>query len=90
MPLVSGPLELRDQADLARATVAAVLKERGAVGMGVRVGTMLEVPRAALTADQIAESAEFFRRVGWSCTASSDAAIRCLHNPRAAPWILAT
>ena len=39
--------------------VAAVKAERG-VDLPVRIGTMIEVPRAALTADRIAASADFF------------------------------
>ena len=37
----------------------AVLAERG-VQLAYRVGTMIEIPRAALTADEIATEAEFF------------------------------
>ena len=39
--------------------LAAVFEECG-VGLDVLIGTMIEVPRAALTADEIAHSAEFF------------------------------
>jgi pyruvate,orthophosphate dikinase len=40
-------------------TAEAVMKEKG-VKVKYMVGTMIEVPRAALTADEIAEEAEFF------------------------------
>ena len=36
-----------------------IIKETG-VDMHYKVGTMIEIPRAALTADEIAEEAEFF------------------------------
>ena len=59
IPLVGHINELR----LVRAQLEAVVKEMvGAAGKEIpyMFGTMIEVPRAALTADQIAESAEFF------------------------------
>jgi pyruvate, orthophosphate dikinase len=40
-------------------TATEVMKEQG-VEISYKIGTMIEVPRAALTADQIATSAEFF------------------------------
>ncbi|NYD41297.1 pyruvate, phosphate dikinase [Nocardioides panaciterrulae] len=40
--------------------VAAVVEEETGVNVSFRVGTMIELPRAALTADQIAGAAEFF------------------------------
>ena len=50
---------LKMQEELVRNTVEKVFEERGD-RMDYMVGTMIEVPRAALTADEIAESAEFF------------------------------
>ena len=47
------------QEDLVRNTIEKVFEERGEK-MDYMVGTMIEVPRAALTADEIATSAEFF------------------------------
>ena len=59
IPLVSFPGELKSQLDI----VHRVAKETMA-SMGVKVeymvGTMIEIPRAALVADTIAETAEFF------------------------------
>ena len=51
--------ELVDQATVVRATADAVFAEQG-VTVDYLVGTMIEIPRAALTADKIAEEAEFF------------------------------
>lgn len=59
VPLVGHYKELQDQAKVIRATAAAVIKETG-VEVPYSLGTMIEVPRAAVTADQIAEHAEFF------------------------------
>ncbi|MEM1118051.1 MAG: pyruvate, phosphate dikinase [Bacteroidota bacterium] len=59
VPLVSAAPELADQAAIVRETADAVLAERG-LSLDYLVGTMIELPRAALTADAIAEHAEFF------------------------------
>jgi len=50
---------MKMQEDIVRATIAKVFEERGDK-INFMVGTMIEIPRAALTADKIAESAEFF------------------------------
>jgi pyruvate,orthophosphate dikinase len=59
IPLVGHVAELRDQAALVRRVAAEVMKARGRT-IDYLVGTMIEVPRAAVTADRIAEEAEFF------------------------------
>ena len=59
IPLVSTSAELREQAALVRETAARVAGEHG-MTIGYTVGTMIELPRAALTADHVAESADFF------------------------------
>jgi pyruvate,orthophosphate dikinase len=51
--------EMRNQAAIVRRVAADVFKEKGET-VDYMVGTMIELPRAALTADQIAEEAEFF------------------------------
>ena len=51
--------ELRRQAEVIHRTAAQVFEERGDT-VAYKVGTMIEVPRAAVTADQIAEVADFF------------------------------
>lgn len=58
IPLVSDVTELR----LQREIVDRVAQEEGVAAAGVhyKVGTMIELPRAALTADKIAQVAEFF------------------------------
>jgi pyruvate,orthophosphate dikinase len=59
IPLVGVKKELEDQAAVVRRVAAEVFVEQG-VTVDYMVGTMIEIPRAALTADQIAEVAEFF------------------------------
>mmetsp|Transcript_24134 Transcript_24134/g.50148 ORF Transcript_24134/g.50148 Transcript_24134/m.50148 type:complete len:932 (-) Transcript_24134:75-2870(-) len=59
IPLVGKVQEFKDQEALVRATAATVFAERGKE-CDYRVGTMIEIPRAALTAHEIAEHAEFF------------------------------
>jgi pyruvate,orthophosphate dikinase len=59
IPLVGHVKELEHQAALVRATAEAVMKEQG-VTFKYLVGTMIEIPRGAITADEIAGAAEFF------------------------------
>jgi pyruvate, orthophosphate dikinase len=59
IPLVGTKKELDLQADLVRTTAERVFNERNQ-RVKYLVGTMIEVPRAAVTAGAIAESAEFF------------------------------
>jgi pyruvate,orthophosphate dikinase len=59
IPLVGFLAEFKDQEKIVRAQAEAVFKETG-VTLKYLVGTMIEVPRAAICADQIAQSAEFF------------------------------
>ena len=59
IPLVGTAAELADQEKIVRSVAEAVKKETG-VNFPYTVGTMIEIPRAALTADKIAEVAEFF------------------------------
>ncbi|GLI01069.1 pyruvate, phosphate dikinase [Phytohabitans aurantiacus] len=54
VPLVGAVQEL----ETVRAEAERIIAEAGV--SGIPIGTMIEVPRAALTADQIAEAAEFF------------------------------
>jgi len=59
IPLVSDVVEFDDQRSILEETARQVL---GAMGEPINylIGTMIELPRAALTADKIAASAEFF------------------------------
>jgi pyruvate,orthophosphate dikinase len=59
IPLVGSVEEMRNQAAVVRRVASEVFTEKG-VTVDYMVGTMIELPRAALTADQIAEEAEFF------------------------------
>jgi pyruvate, orthophosphate dikinase len=59
IPLVGTKKEFVHQARVVRAAAAAVFAERGRK-VKYTVGTMIEVPRGALCADEIAEAAEFF------------------------------
>jgi pyruvate,orthophosphate dikinase len=59
IPLTGTYEEMKMQEDIVRATIAKIFEERGDK-IDHMVGTMIEIPRAALTADRIAESAEFF------------------------------
>jgi pyruvate,orthophosphate dikinase len=59
IPLVGEIKELKYVKDIVVKTADAVIKEAG-VNLKYHVGTMIEIPRAALTADEIAKEAEFF------------------------------
>jgi pyruvate, orthophosphate dikinase len=59
IPLVGHVKELRDQRMVVNRVAEAVMKEQG-VKVKYLVGTMIEVPRGAMTADEIAGEADFF------------------------------
>ena len=59
IPLVGEVKELAFVKKIVTETADAIIKEAGS-GMHYKVGTMIEIPRAALTADEIAKEAEFF------------------------------
>ena len=59
IPLVGTYTEYDNQESIVRTVAAQVMKETG-VEFKYLVGTMIELPRACLTADQIAAKAEFF------------------------------
>ncbi|HOT63677.1 MAG TPA: pyruvate, phosphate dikinase, partial [Treponemataceae bacterium] len=59
IPLVIDAKEFANLEELTRSTADAVIAKSG-VRVSYLVGTMIETPRAALTADRIAERAEFF------------------------------
>jgi pyruvate,orthophosphate dikinase len=59
VPLVGFKRELDLQAEIIHRVAGEVMKETGKK-FKYTVGTMIEVPRGALTADEIAQTAEFF------------------------------
>ncbi|CAI9765901.1 unnamed protein product [Fraxinus pennsylvanica] len=59
VPLIGTPQELSHQASLIRGVANKVFSEMG-TSLSYKVGTMIEIPRAALVADEIAKEAEFF------------------------------
>ena len=59
IPLVGDVRELRNQKAVVERVARAVLKEQG-IKIKYLIGTMIEVPRGALTADEVAKEAEFF------------------------------
>ena len=59
IPLVGEEKELKFVKDVVTETADKIIKDSGAA-LKYQVGTMIEIPRAALTADEIAKEAEFF------------------------------
>jgi pyruvate,orthophosphate dikinase len=59
IPLVGVVPELKMQAEIINSTAQQIFAERGET-IAYKIGTMIEVPRAALVADKIATIAEFF------------------------------
>ena len=59
IPLVGHANELKNQRDALEAVAKRTMEEQG-VAVDYKFGTMIEVPRAALTADEIARYSEFF------------------------------
>ena len=59
IPLVGEVKELKFVKDVVTATADQIIAESG-LDMHYKVGTMIEIPRAALMADEIAKEAEFF------------------------------
>ena len=59
IPLTSHVNELKSQRDVIEVEAKKIIEEHG-IDVHYKVGTMIELPRAALIADEIAEYAEFF------------------------------
>ena len=59
VPLVGDVKELRMQANIIRRVAETVFNEKG-IRVDYKIGTMIEIPRAAITADRVAEEADFF------------------------------
>lgn len=60
IPLVGDAAELKLLRGLTENTIATVKQEKGAGELDISIGTMIEIPRAALTADEVAKYADFF------------------------------
>jgi pyruvate,orthophosphate dikinase len=60
IPLIGNVKELSNQKAVVEEVIEAVKKEKKKRSLNIMIGTMIEVPRAAITADKVAEEAEFF------------------------------
>ncbi len=60
IPLIGGVKELENQKKIVVRVAEEVLAKAGMKDLKYMVGTMIEIPRAALTADRVAKEAEFF------------------------------
>jgi pyruvate, orthophosphate dikinase len=60
IPLIGGVKELENQKKIVVQAAEEVLEKAGMKDLKYMVGTMIEIPRAALTADSVASEAEFF------------------------------
>ncbi|MCL5744697.1 MAG: pyruvate, phosphate dikinase, partial [Acidobacteria bacterium] len=60
IPLIGGVKELENQKKIVVQVAEEVLSKAGMSDLKYMVGTMIEIPRAALTADEVAKEAEFF------------------------------
>ncbi len=60
IPLIGGVQEFENQRDIVKRVAEEVLAKAGLKKQKYLIGTMIEIPRAALLADQIAKEAEFF------------------------------
>jgi pyruvate,orthophosphate dikinase len=60
IPLIGSVQELTDQKVIVKKVAEEVLGKAGLKNQEYMIGTMIEIPRAALTADKVATEAEFF------------------------------
>jgi pyruvate, orthophosphate dikinase len=60
IPLIGGVKELEHQKAIVKRVADEVLGKAGLKKLQYMIGTMIEIPRAALTADEVAKEAEFF------------------------------
>ena len=60
IPLVGTDAELNLLRGKTEETIATVKEEKGTGDLDISIGTMIEIPRAALTADAVAQHADFF------------------------------
>ncbi len=60
IPLIGSVEELQHQKEIVKRVAEEVLEKAGMKNQKYLIGTMIEIPRAALTADKVAQEAEFF------------------------------
>jgi pyruvate,orthophosphate dikinase len=60
IPLIGSLAELENQKAIVKKVADEVLAKAGMTDLHYMIGTMIEIPRAALTADEVAKEAEFF------------------------------
>jgi pyruvate,orthophosphate dikinase len=60
IPLIGSVKELENQKAIVKRVAEEVLEKEGMKDLRYMIGTMIEIPRAAITADQVAQEAEFF------------------------------
>ena len=60
IPLIGSAKELQNQKAIVERVAKEVLGKEGASDLKYLIGTMIEIPRAAITADEVAKEAEFF------------------------------
>ncbi|HYP07274.1 MAG TPA: pyruvate, phosphate dikinase [Bryobacteraceae bacterium] len=60
IPLIGSARELQHQKEIVERVAKEVLAKAGASDLKYMIGTMIEIPRAALLADEVAKEAEFF------------------------------
>ncbi|GIU79207.1 MAG: pyruvate, phosphate dikinase [Bryobacteraceae bacterium] len=60
IPLIGSVEELQHQKEIVKRVAEEVLEKAGMKNQKYLIGTMIEIPRAALTADRVAQEAEFF------------------------------
>ncbi len=60
IPLVGSLGEFIHQKDIVKSVINKTLKKHGIKSINLKIGTMIELPRACLIADKIASHADFF------------------------------
>jgi pyruvate,orthophosphate dikinase len=60
IPLIGSAKEFQNQKTIVERVAKEVLEKEGASDLKYMIGTMIEIPRAAITADEVAKDAEFF------------------------------
>jgi len=60
IPLIGSAKELQNQKAIVDRVAKEVLEKEGASDLKYLIGTMIEIPRAAITADEVAKEADFF------------------------------